>query len=494
MRGAYGSAGAPWQLAVVACVPQLERGTLPVTSKIHLAAALCGCCAVQTRRKWLATIGFLGFLAASWCVTSSASMAGDWPGILGPTRDGVSDGEKLVEKWPAAGPKKLWAAELGSGYAGPAVVGDKVIVFHRLEGVERIESLDARNGRSIWKADFEATYRGGIDSDLGPRCVPVVSGNTVIAFGAAGDLYAVDLQTGAKLWSQSLYEEFGADEGYFGAGSTPIVLEGRVLVNVGGRGAGIVACDLKTGAIVWKATDYEASYASPTSMVIQNKPYAIFITRLDTVLVDPTSGKVQELAPFGRPGPTVNAAVPLVVGNRLFLTSSYGVGAVALDLQTANPAAVKTKQVWASDDALSSQYATPVVVDGYLYGTHGREDGAPGELRCVELATGKVRWSSKDFGIAHVVRAGDKLLVLTVDGRLFLLRANPEKLELLEGADLTAAAVNGAARKPADLLALGRGRSTRGTRPLPALSAGVLYVRTHTGEPTTMLYGYQVGE
>ena len=114
---------------------------------------------------------------------------GDWPQILGPHRNGVADDETIAA-WPKSGPKVLWDYELGQGFAGPAVSGGKVIVFHRVGDAERIEALDAKTGRRLWRTDFPATYRGGANPDTGPRCVPVIHGENVYLFGAAGDLQA----------------------------------------------------------------------------------------------------------------------------------------------------------------------------------------------------------------------------------------------------------------------------------------------------------------
>jgi outer membrane protein assembly factor BamB len=409
--------------------------------------------------QWMWMVGW------TWLVVSPpVVLAGDWPQILGPNRNGAASGEKLSARWPSDGPKVLWAAKLGSGYAGPAVVGQKAIVFHRLGDQELVEAFDASSGKSLWKVPFEATYRPGIDPDNGPRCVPLAADQRVFVFGAAGDLRAVSLD-GKALWERHLYADYGGDEGYFGAGATPILVDGRLLVNVGGRGAGIVALDPATGKTVWKSSDEQASYSSPAMVKVGTKEQAIFITRMNCVLADPQTGKVATLFPFGRRGPTVNGATPLVAGGKLFVTSSYGVGA-----QYASLDAAASKTIWANDESLTSQYATPVEHQGFLYGSHGREDVGQAELRCVEAATGKVRWSQPGYGVAHVILAGDKLLIVGVGGRVALAQANPAKYEELAAFEL----VSGV------------------TRALPALAGGRLYVRSGSGGG--QLHCLQVGE
>ncbi|MFO0870405.1 MAG: PQQ-binding-like beta-propeller repeat protein [Pirellulales bacterium] len=381
-----------------------------------------------------------------------SATAGDWPQILGPRRDGVADGETLPASWPAGGPVRLWRVELGQGYAGPAVAGQRVVVFHRVGSQERIEAFDLGRGTRLWKADFPASYRGGYDSDLGPRCVPVIAGDAVVVYGPAGDLRCVALQDGTTRWSRSLLSELGGEEGYFGAGSTPLVVGQRVLVNVGGRdGAGIVACDLATGQTVWSTGEDAASYAAPTLTTHGQQPAAVFVTRLHCVAVDPATGKTLFRFPFGKRGPTVNAATPLVFDQQLFVSASYGVGAALKDWSGESLA-----NVWDNDDTLSSQYTTPVYYEGRLYGTHGREDVGRAALRCVVARSGQVAWEVPNFGVAHVIRAGDKLLLVTADGRVVLAQATPAAFRSL--GEFTLPDVK--------------------TRALPALASGRLLLRT----------------
>ena len=376
--------------------------------------------------------------------------AGDWPQILGPQRNGVAE-EKLPAKFPAAGPKLLWSVKIGQGYAGPIVQGERVIVFHRTEDQERIECLSTLNGKRIWHTDFPAKYAGGIDPDLGPRGVPLIAGKRVFVYGAAGNCHCVELATGKEIWSRPLAQEYAAPDGYFGAGSTPIVIGDCLLVNVGGKQGGIVGVDTATGKTNFAITKEQASYSSPTAYTQGKTNYALFVTRLNVVRVDPLMGEAKVLFPFGRTGPTVNAAVPLVLGDHLFVTSSYGVGGLFASLEKPQV------PLWTNDDSLSSQYSTPVVRGEYLYGIHGREDIPPAHLRCLELRTGKVLWSRDDFGVAHPILAGDKLLLLTVAGELILASAAPDAYHELSRARVSAGI----------------------TRALPALSNGQFYFRTN---------------
>jgi outer membrane protein assembly factor BamB len=398
-------------------------------------------------------------IAVASCLASLAS-AGDWPQILGPHRNGQAENETLLTRWPADGPAVLWRHPIGVGFAGPAVVGNEVYIFHRVGEFERLEMLDAATGQVAWKADVSASYQGGVNPDNGPRCVPLVHGEYVYVFGAAGDLHCMARQNGSKKWSRATRTEFQAAEGYFGFGSAPIVVGQALLANVGGAAdAGIVAFSLQTGETVWKATKEQASYAAPTQTVMDGKLHAVFVTRYNALAIDPDTGTVRFQIPFGKRGPTVNAATPLVFDNRLFLSSNYGIGSVLAKIDN-----VKPEVVWSGDESLSSQYNTAVYFRDHLYGIHGREDVGRAELRCVEAGTGKVAWSVPGFGVGHLILADDKLLVLKVDGTLLLADPNPTRFTQQAEARV----------------------SENATRALPALSAGHFYFRDGDGEQGTL--------
>lgn len=390
-------------------------------------------------------------LAALGLIVPSAAAAGDWPQILGPHRNGVAENETLTESFPKKGPARVWQKEVGEGFAGVAVAEMRVILFHREGTEERAQAFDAASGQSLWMRSFPTAYASGISPDNGPRCVPVIHDGRVFLLGAAGDLHCVALADGKHRWSRAAAKDFGAPEGYFGIGSTPIVEGDKLLVNVGGKvKSGIVAFAIVDGKTVWQATDEQASYSSPVAVTQDGVRHVIFVTRLNALSIDPENGTVRWKIPFGARGATVNAANPLVLGDHLLLSASYGVGALYAKFSQD-----RTQTVWDNNDTMSSQYATCVAHEGFLYGVDGRQDQGTARLRCFDPQTGKVQWTEPNFGMASLIGADGKLVIVKDDGTLVLAAATPEKYR-----------------------ELGRSRvlSTT-TRALPALSNGLLYVR-----------------
>ena len=371
----------------------------------------------------------------------------DWPQHLGPTRDGVYAGG-LVSK---AAPHLVWKMDVGQGFSAPVVKGGWLILFHRVDNGERVDALDAETGELFWSSDYATAYRDDFGFDEGPRATPTIAGGRVFTFGAQGILQALDFETGKKIWSVDTRARFGVRKGWFGAASSSLVVEDKLLHNVGGRdGAGIVAFDTATGKILWQATNDEVSYSSPT----RTGSDSVFFTRSGLVVLDIDSGAVRyEKRWRARSNASVNGATPLVIGDIdidvVFISASYGTGASALKMS-----AEGLEELWSSDDALSNHYATAVHRDGVLYGFHGRQEYGQA-FRAIDLTSGKVHWSVDRFMAGTVTLSGNRLVILRESGELVIAEASPEAFRVLGRAELLPGVV----------------------RAYPALANGHLYVR-----------------
>ena len=384
---------------------------------------------------------------AGWSLMAQAQ---EWPQYLGPERDGRYSGPPLSTSWPGDRPATLWTRAVGEGFAGPAVAGGRVLLFHRVGDREVLEALDALTGRPLWRHDYPTAYRDDFGFDEGPRAVPVVAGDRVFTFGAQGQLHAVSLETGASLWHVDTQARFGFRKGFFGAAGSPLVDGDRVIANIGADDAGIVAFDAASGAVLWTATSDEASYSSAVAADLGGVRHAVFFTRNGLVGLDPASGEVRfERRWRSRLGASVNAATPLVVDDLIFVSASYRTGAAVFRV-----AGSELTPLWSSDDALSNHYATSVLHDGYLYGFHGRQEYGP-SLRAVELRTGNVQWSVDGFRAGSITLAGDRLVIVRETGELVIAEASPDGFTPLARAPVLPPVI----------------------RAYPAIAGGLLYVR-----------------
>jgi outer membrane protein assembly factor BamB len=387
------------------------------------------------------------------------TLAADWPQWMGPTRDGVWAEPGVLTKFPAGGPKKLWAVPIHGGYSGPAVVGGKVFVTDyaratgdatnnpakrsESKGQERILCLDAKTGKELWKYPYDCPY--SVSYPAGPRCTPTVSGGKVYALGAMGNLVCLDAANGSVVWQKDFKTDYQAKTPIWGFSGHPLVVENLLICLVGGDGSVAVAFDKDTGKEVWKALSApEPGYCPPTVVTVAGQPRVAIFHAKGLQLLDPRTGaKVWPAAVPLEPSYGMSIAAPLQHGDLLYV-GAYRSKAVALKLNgTAAPAELYRAK---RGSGLYPVNATPVVTDGILYGSD--EDGS---FRAVELATGKRLWGTfrpavgeekdADFrgandGTVFTVRNGDRYFLFAETGHLIVAKLTPEKYEEVSRAKL----------------------------------------------------------
>lgn len=357
----------------------------------------------------------------------------DWPQIFGTNRNSSSDEKSLLTRWPAGGPEIVWQQTVGEGYSGPVVAGDRLILFHRLNREETVECLNARTGQLIWKRSFASNYRDSFGKGDGPRSTPVIAGRSVYTLGPAGRLDCLDLETGKVIWEKELGESYSLRRNFFGIGTTPLIEGDLLLLNIGSSSAGIIALNKETGKEVWKATDDDASYASPVAATVGGKRIVVFFTREGLVGINPADGMVL----FGkrwraRIEASVNAASPLVLEDQVFVTSSYQTGALMVQIK-----GKELETLWKGEEILSCHYSSPVVVDGVLFGMDGRQEQGT-QLRAVDWKTGKVLWTEEGINSGSLIAANGFLIILSEDGKLRLVEATGKGYHEISSASVLA--------------------------------------------------------
>ena len=110
----------------------------------------------------------------------------------------------------------------------------------------------------------------------------------------------------------------------------------------------------------------------------------------------------------------------------LYVTSGYGKGAVGLAVAEDGGSVT---QLW-EQPRQDPVHGQAVLVDGYVYASSHQK--AAGKWSCVEFTTGKLMWEDAGVGKGgSVVYADGMLYCYTEDGTVGLVRASPEKCEIL---------------------------------------------------------------
>jgi outer membrane protein assembly factor BamB len=329
----------------------------------------------------------------------NGAVTSDWPWFLGPTHNAVSTETKLVDDLSKSPPTLVWEMKKGQGYASPAVVDGRLILFHRVADEEVVECLDALNGNRFWRFAYPTNYEDRYGLCDGPRSSPAVADGMVYTIGAQGKLHCLKLATGQLIWQRDLMAEFNLTQNFFGVGASPLIEGNDLIINVGApAGPCVAGFDLKTGKMLWGAGDaWGPSYATPTPAIIHGHRRVLVFAGGESdpptgglLCIDPVNGHLDCTFPWrGTVRESVNASSPVIVGDRIFISECYGSGGVLLDMLADG----SCKPIW-TNPAFGTHFMSAMPRDGYLYGIdgHGPEDAF---FVCARLADGHEMWRTQ---------------------------------------------------------------------------------------------------
>ncbi len=359
--------------------------------------------------------------------------AADWPNWRGPEHDGLSP-EAIPAELPAALPVR-WTAQVGIGFGGVSVVGERVLVSgnRTLSGAETdtVWCLSAETGEVLWRHSFPCAldplyYEGG------PGATPTAHEGSVYVLSKKGHALRLDLHDGRVVWSRDLVAEHGVALPEWSFASSPFIDGERVLLNVGRGG---IALDKETGRTLWLPSTETSGYATVVPYEAGG-PGAnrLLLSAKGLLAFDAATGEAAWELPW-RSSRDVNAADPLVIGKGILVSSSTG--SVLIEPGSGGEPA----KVWEQRDM--KWYFNPgVLVDGHVYSLHGTTH-RPTELMCLDASTGRIVWSEPGFGSGGLVAAGNTVVVFD-QGDLILFEADPagyrprHRQRILEGKCWTA--------------------------------------------------------
>ncbi len=380
-------------------------------------------------------IGLLALIAGGLTAAESRS-ASDWPQWRGNHRDGISSETGLLDRWPEAGLEVAWSSSAGVGFSSVAVADGRLYTMGDLDGAQFLLCLDAKTGERLWHRRLGATFSSSYGD--GPRSTPLVDGDLVFAVGTDGLLLAANRQTGDVAWQHDLVAKFNAEPPVYGFSSSPLLVDDRLILEVGGSQGTFMAFDRQDGRVVWSSQSDVSAYSSPIAVTIDGAQQVVFWSGTGLHAVSPEDGtllwkfEAQNLCPA--------TGVPLNTGTPIFLPPDrlyFASGAGAKMLRVNRSSKTWSPELLWETEQMRSDVNSAVAIGKYIYGFNR------GVLQCLDADSGEIRWRARGFSRGSLIAAGDKLIVLGESGNLALVEATPDafvqlaNLPVLDGRNWT---------------------------------------------------------
>jgi len=324
-----------------------------------------------------------------------------------------------------------WRVDLGKGYPGPLVAGDRVFVVESTDSkTVGVRALNRVDGSELWSRTWPG--KGSVpffaaENGAWVRSTPAVDGERLYVGDMREVLTALQVDSGEIAWRVDFPERFETDVPDFGFASSPLV-DGEALYVQAANS--IVKLNRRTGETVWRALvgsgrmQESGAFSSPVIAELAGRQQLLVQKR--QVLHGVALDDGREL--WSQPIENYRGMMiltPTVYGDAVF-TSTYK-GRTYLFTVKRDGETFVVEEAWTNK--ASGYMSSPVVVDGhaYLHLANRRVD-------CIDLASGESRWRSEQSFAKYwsMVVQGDKIMALGSDGELHLLRANTERLELLD--------------------------------------------------------------
>lgn len=366
-------------------------------------------------------------LGAHLAFAPPAAAPADWPQWGGPHRDFRVDAE-LAPAWPPEGPKIAWRRPLGDGYSGIAVANGTLYTLYREQVDEVAIALDAATGDTIWSHRYEAPIPPYMidDRGVGPRATPLVTADRVFVVGVRGTLQALERASGKPIWRRELVAELGGSEDVQGYASSPLAWRDLVIVPAGGDGHAMVAFRQATGEVAWKSGNFENALTSPFLVELAGDLQVVALLSGAVAGFAPSSGDLLWQHPHPSPRGDRNISTPVFDGiDRLFVSSLDG-GSRVLRLR-AERGSISAKELWRSD-RLRVQFTNAVWRGDVIYASNGSTGPIP--LTAVSASSGEILWRERAFGRAHLIDAGERILLLDENGTLAVVELGPAGIEV----------------------------------------------------------------
>lgn len=371
--------------------------------------------------------------------------SGDWKQFLGPNSDSSSPEQGLDPTVWSPHPPIVWTTKIGESYGAPAVADGKLYQFDRYGNAERLTCYNADTGVELWSYEYQSLYRDAYGYNNGPRASPLIDAGHAYLFGVSGMLTCVNLANHKAVWQIDTAKQYGVIGNFFGVAANPLVHGDKLLVMIGGspeqsqgfssdllqlvepNNCAVVAFDKTTGDEIYRVGNDLASYSSICIHKIGQRNLGLAFLRSGLLAWDVESGEQAFDFPWRSDmRDSVNAAMPVVHENHILVSEAYQIGSVLLDCATDIPKVIwKDAKTPRSKNNFRAHWSTPVLVDGFLYGGHGRNE-PDADFRCIDFLTGELKWKFWRHERSSVLAIDGYLVALGEEGTLKLLEPTPE--------------------------------------------------------------------
>jgi outer membrane protein assembly factor BamB len=368
---------------------------------------------------------FLRLFAFTTAFSFGATLlANDWPHWRGPNFDGISTETNWNPKFPAEGPKQLWKANVGTGFSSVSVSKGRVFTMGNSGDSDSIFCFDATTGKQIWKHSYPCPldakfYEGGTSA------TPTIDGNSVFTISRKGDVFCLNAEDGKIIWTKNIAKELGAAIPTWGFAGSPLVQENRVILNVGSAGT---ALDKATGKVVWTRGKEPGGYSTPQPAEFSGKKCAVMFGEKTVFAAALDDGKKLWEHEW-KTGYDVNAAQPIIVGDKVFISAGYNHGCALLQIKNG-----AVTVLWENKN-LRNHLNSSVLIDGFIFGFDG-DTGPKADFKCIDFKTGAVKWIGPKLGAGALMAADGKLIVMTDKGELIIAPASSESFKPISRAQV----------------------------------------------------------
>ena len=362
---------------------------------------------------------FLSFALTAFCKgaeeksdANSEEASAGWPGWRGPYADSIIPQADWDPSALKDGIDPVWTTNVGMGYSSMAVVNGRLYTMGNMNDEDTVYCLDAATGNIVWKYSYPAR----LGQYPGPRATPLVDEGKVYTLSQKGHLYCFDAGSGRIIWNKHIQDDFVLSSPGWGFAGSPVIAGDRIILNAGKSG---LALRKQDGEKIWSSDKLtRGGYATPVLFDHEGEQYAAIFGERALVVVNLETG--EELTSYyWMTSSDVNAADPLIIEKRIFISSNYGKGAAMLELKNN-----KLELLW-KNMRIASHFSSHIYLDGYIYGHDSDARRSTGNLVCIDAETSEGKWAQQ-MGMVSFIAIGGNLVILDGTGNLHVAEATPK--------------------------------------------------------------------